>query len=153
MDYKVTPKELFYTSKELSKIIHKSSLLSKSIQQPDRGNNYSLAQSIISKAGSFGNESMLGRSRKSAQKPSVVHHNNNIFTPTEPRFASYVDRQNQNVSYIREEKRDFDFKDKHAKVYYRGASIGKGDKHDFTNQYKSNPGVGVYNLPCIWDRY
>jgi hypothetical protein len=64
-----------------------------------------------------------------------------------------VDKQNQNVSYLREEKRDFDFKDKHAKVYYRGASIGRGDKYDFTNQYKSNPGVGVYNLPCIWDRY
>lgn len=96
---------------------------------------------------------MLGRSKKTFQKPSVLHHNHNIFTPTEPRFVNYVDKQNHNVSYIREEKRDFDFLDKHSKLYYRGASIGKADKSDFTSQYKSNPGVGVYNLPCIWDRY
>jgi hypothetical protein len=153
IDYKITAKELYNTSKELTKIIHKSSLLSRSIDASDRTNNYALAQSIISKAGSFGNDSMLSRSRRSVPKPSIVHHNTNIFTPTEPRFISYIDKQNQNVSYIREEKRDFDFKDKHARVYYRGASIGRGDKYDFTNQYKSNPGVGVYNLPCIWDRY
>lgn len=60
-----------------------------------------MAQSLISKAGSFGNESMLGRSRQSAQKPSIVHPNANIFTPTEPRFAKYMDKQNHNVSYIR----------------------------------------------------
>lgn len=75
--------------------------MSKSIDASDRANNYSLAQSIISKAGSFGNESMLGRSRHSAVKPSVVHPNTNIFTPTEPRFQKYIDKQNQNVSYIR----------------------------------------------------
>jgi hypothetical protein len=43
--------------------------------------------------------------------------------------------------------------DKHAKMFYKGASIGKGQKHDFTTLQKQNPGVGVYHLPSIWDRY
>lgn len=46
-----------------------------------------------------------------------------------------------------------DLLDSHAKVYYKGASIGVGNKSDFTSLHKSNPGVGVYNLPSIWDRY
>jgi hypothetical protein len=56
------------------------------------------------------------------------------------------------VSYLRD-KYQMDFKDPHAKAYYKGASIGKGSKLDFTNLHRSNPGVGVYNLPSIWDRY
>lgn len=101
----------------------------------------------------LGQEQGLSRSRRHFNKPSVVHHNSNIFTPSEQRFLVYQDRQNPIVSYIREEKRDFDFRDKHSQVYYKGASIGKGDKHDFTSLYRGNPGVGDYTLPCIWDRY
>lgn len=42
---------------------------------------------------------------------------------------------------------------KHSKQYYRGASIGKGNKTDFTSMVKDNPGPGGYHLPSIWDRY
>ena len=83
---------------------------------------------------------------------SVLNHNTKIFMPTEKRFQKYGDRQNTNISYLKD-RDSFDFKNSHAKVYYRGASIGKGDKSDFTSLQKSTPGVGGYNLPSIWDRY
>lgn len=35
----------------------------------------------------------------------------------------------------------------------KGASIGLGNKHDFTAVRKQNPGVGQYRLPSIWDKY
>jgi hypothetical protein len=81
-----------------------------------------------------------------------VNHNHNIFIPTEKRFSDYSDKQNQRISYL-SDRDDFDFKEKHSKNYYKGAAIGVGDKFDFTHVFKQNPGVGVYNLPSIWDRY
>ena len=35
-----------------------------------------------------------------------------------------------------------DFKQSRVGKYYRGASIGKGSKYDFTNDGKGRPGVG-----------
>jgi hypothetical protein len=35
----------------------------------------------------------------------------------------------------------------------RGASIGYGDKYDFTKQYERAPGVGRYQIPSVWDKY
>lgn len=72
--------------------------------------------------------------------------------PTERRFQEYKDKANNNVSYLKD-RSSMDFKDGHAKVYYKGASIGRGNKLDFTALQKSTPGVGGYNLPSIWDRY
>ena len=31
--------------------------------------------------------------------------------------------------------------------------MSKGNKFDFTRQYKNNPGVGEYQLPSIWSKY
>ena len=59
------------------------------------------------------------------ERVSVVNHNTKIFMPTEKRFQKYEDRQNTNISYLKG-RDSFDFKNNHAKVYYRGASIGKG---------------------------
>ena len=42
-------------------------------------------------------------------------------------------------------------KEKHSGKFYRGASIGYGDKTDFV--HKGSPGIGKYKLPSIWDRY
>lgn len=64
----------------------------------------------------------------------------------------YRDKPNQNVSYLRE-RDGLDFKNEHAKIYYKGASIGMGQKFDFSNVFKTNPGVGAYHLPSLWDRY
>jgi len=36
---------------------------------------------------------------------------------------------------------------------YKGASIGRGSKQDFTAVGSGKPGVGEYYLPSIWDRY
>ncbi len=44
-----------------------------------------------------------------------------------------------------------EFKEKHSGKFYRGASVGYGDKTDFA--HKGSPGVGRYKLPSIWDRY
>ena len=57
------------------------------------------------------------------------------------------------VSYLSEDKRDFRFINKRVNKYYRGASLGYGNKLDFTKGNKFNPGVGKYVLPTIWDRY
>jgi hypothetical protein len=46
-----------------------------------------------------------------------------------------------------------DYKQSRVNKYYRGASIGRGSKHDFTEMGKGRPGVGEYFLPTIWDRY
>ena len=45
------------------------------------------------------------------------------------------------------------FFDNNSKKYYKGAAFGKGEKTDFTHQYRHNPGVGDYKLPSIFDRY
>lgn len=42
---------------------------------------------------------------------------------------------------------DFDLKKR------RGASIGYGEKYDFTKELKSNPGIGKYAIPSLWDKY
>ena len=90
----------------------------------------------------------------SHKRPSVVNQNSNIFTPTEKRFQHYVDRENTNCSYLRDRDTPvFDFMENHSKNYYRGASIGKGNKSDFTAERRHSPGVGNYTLPSIWDRY
>jgi hypothetical protein len=52
--------------------------------------------------------------------------------PTEKRFMNYQDKQTDRITYLSEQQRDFDFMDKHSKMFYKGASIGKGQKHDFT---------------------
>ena len=45
------------------------------------------------------------------------------------------------------------FLEEHSHKYYKGASIGKGEKSDFARPYRENPGVGNYRLPSIFDRY
>jgi hypothetical protein len=145
IDYKVVAKEAFAVSKELTQIIQKGALLNRS--SIDHMNNYS-ASRTLSQSQHYGGESVARRK----ERVSVVNHNHNVFIPSEKRFMSYQDKQNHIVSYLRE-KDQFDFKDGHAKVYYKGAAIGVGEKSDFTNQFRSNPGVGAYHLPSIWDRY
>ncbi len=64
---------------------------------------------------------------------------------------SYQDKQTNIISYSR--LPDMKFEEQHSHKYYKGASIGKGTKADFTLYYKQNPGVGQYKLPSIFDRY
>ncbi len=80
-----------------------------------------------------------------------MNGNTDIVFAKEKRFMIYQDKQNQNVTYLG--NRSFEFKDCLTKKYYRRASLGKGEKTDFTKEVKSNPGVGNYKLPSIWDRY
>ena len=63
----------------------------------------------------------------------------------------YQDKQNPNVTYLG--KRSFEFRNPLTKKYYKGTSMGIGEKTDFTKEVKTNPGVGNYQLPSIWDRY
>jgi hypothetical protein len=44
-----------------------------------------------------------------------------------------------------EENNDMVLKEKHSGKFYRGASIGYGDKTDFV--HKGSPGIGKYKLP------
>lgn len=148
VDYKITPKEIHATSKQLAKIIQQKAKLDSS--RVERFSNLSASKTL--NASKLYDSSLMRSSLKKSERVSVVNHNNKIFMPSEERFKSYVDKQNTNVSYIKE-RNGMDFLDPHAKAYYKGASIGVGNKSDFTNQYRSNPGVGVYNLPSIWDRY
>ena len=92
---------------------------------------------------------MLGTSRP--KKVSVVHQNNDIFMPREKRFQIYQDKQTNIISYSK--LSSMKFFDPSSKKYYKGAAIGKGEKTDFTYQYRHNPGVGDYKLPSIFDRY
>ena len=80
-----------------------------------------------------------------------MNENNDIIFSRERRFMIYQDRQNDNVSYLNDS--NFQFKDRSSNRYYRGASFGYGGKTDFSKPGKSNPGVGNYRLPSIWDRY
>ena len=63
----------------------------------------------------------------------------------------YQDRQTNVISYSK--LATLKFYDDQSKKYYKGASIGKGSKTDFTSVYRGNPGVGNYKLPSIFDRY
>ena len=54
------------------------------------------------------------------------------------------------MSYL-EDMSEMVMKEKHSGKFYRGASIGYGDKTDFA--HKGSPGIGKYKLPSIWDRY
>lgn len=62
----------------------------------------------------------------------------------------YQDRQTNIISYSK--LKSLEFLDS-SKNYYKGASMGKGEKIDFTVPYRGNPGVGNYRLPSIFDRY
>lgn len=75
-----------------------------------------------------------------------MHNNNDIVIPSERRFQLYQDKQSQIISYSRLSSMKFE-------KHYKGASIGNGSKTDFSEQYRSNPGVGQYKLPSIFDRY
>jgi hypothetical protein len=98
IDYKVTSKQAYKTSRELAKIVYRGSLLSRSIAEPPEDRPHKMTKSLLG----LGQEQGLSRSRKIFNKPSVVHHNSNIFTPSEQRFMMYQDRQSAIVSYIRE---------------------------------------------------
>ena len=54
------------------------------------------------------------------------------------------------VSYL--DVPSMEFKEQGSKRYYRGASIGYGNRMDRTSD-KKQPGVGEYFLPSIFDRY
>ncbi len=90
----------------------------------------------------------LSRSQ-SKMKVSVVNGNTNIKIPQQERFKIYRDAPNPKISYLPDQS--FEFKQKRVGKYYRGASIGYGDKQHFNKL--DNPGVGKYHLPSIWDRY
>ena len=81
----------------------------------------------------------------------MVHENNDVVFPKEKRFQLYQDKQTNIISYSK--LSTMKFFDNNSKQYYRGASFGKGEKTDFTHQYRYNPGVGHYKLPSIFDRY
>ena len=86
------------------------------------------------------------------QRRSVVNSNNTVRFTRESRFFDNLeDKKNPNVCY--QGVSNMDFKDSKSMKYYRGASIGRGSKYDFTEQGKGRPGVGEYFLPTIWDRY
>ena len=61
--------------------------------------------------------------------------------------SSIIDEESETMIY--ESRYSPDRKGK----YYRGASIGRGYKTDFTKLREKCPGVGSYMLPTIWDRY
>jgi hypothetical protein len=149
IDYTITSKEAYTASKELTKIVqHQRSKMSASKVDHMTTMNASRTISVTKNLGEYALRLPLSKK----DRVSVVNHNTKIFMPTERRFLEYRDKQNNNVSYLRE-RNSMDFKNEHAKVYYKGASIGKGNKLDFTALQKSTPGVGGYNLPSIWDRY
>ena len=61
----------------LSKVVQRNSLLNKSTV--DRISNYSASRTLNQ---SSLNSSDLKTSRTNGQRPSVVHHNNNVFMPS-----------------------------------------------------------------------
>lgn len=63
----------------------------------------------------------------------------------------YQDKPSDVVSYSK--LPSMKFEEQQSKKYYKGASMGKGNKSDFTEYYRHNPGVGQYKLPSIFDRY
>lgn len=76
-----------------------------------------------------------------------MNHNSNILIPKSTRFPD----QKPNspfISYIDPEKSS-DFLPKS----HKGWDISRGNKFDFTRQYRGNPGVGSYKLPSIWSKY
>ena len=147
IDYKISSREAYNTAKELTKIVqHQRSKLSASKVDHTATLNSSRTINVSRNIGSY--VVRLPLSKK--DRVSVVNHNTKIFMPTERRFVEFKDKQNNNVSYLKD-RNSMDFKNEHAKAYYKGASIGKGNKSVFTTI--QTPGVGGYNLPSIWDRY
>lgn len=77
-----------------------------------------------------------------------------IVFPKANRFQYWVNNRNPNISYIDPDAaihNSFIYNDKRG--HGKGPSIGYGGKYDFTKESRSNPGVGNYYLPSIWDRY
>ena len=79
---------------------------------------------------------------------SVIQRNTDIFSPSEKRFMNYADKQTDIISYSKLPNIDLELR-----KHYRGASIGIGQKTDFTRYFRGNPGVGNYKLPSLFDRY
>lgn len=76
----------------------------------------------------------------------ILNDNHEIIIPKAKRFGESP-RTNPNISYVDlEEISQF-------RPGRKGASIGLGQKYDFTASRKGNPGVGQYRLPSIWDKY
>lgn len=72
--------------------------------------------------------------------------NGSIRFTRSPRFENKQDNEGyQSYTYVRDS--DFDVRKR------KGASIGYGNKHDFTKDIKLNPGVGRYEIPSVWDKY
>lgn len=63
----------------------------------------------------------------------------------------YQDKQTNIISYSK--LPSMNFEQAQSRKYYKGASIGRGGKYDFTFFYRDNPGVGQYKLPSIFDKY
>lgn len=77
---------------------------------------------------------------------NIYNSGGSQFFNRSPRFD---DRKNnyEADSFSFKPESDFEVKRK------RGASIGYGDKSDFTKQYERAPGVGRYQIPSVWDKY
>lgn len=77
-----------------------------------------------------GQNNSLVRSSLHLEK-SVLNSNNRIKFSKEQRFfGNLEDKQSTVVSY--QEPPNMDFRQSRVNKYYRGASIGRGSKHDFT---------------------
>lgn len=103
----------------------------------------------LTRLSNLGESQFLGTLR--TKRVSVIHNNGDVVFPSEKRFMNYVDKQTNIISYSK--LPSMKFEEEHSKKYYKGASIGVGNKSDFTAYYRYNPGVGQYKLPSIFDRY
>jgi hypothetical protein len=103
----------------------------------------------LSRLTQMNSSNFLGTARH--KKMSVIHNNGDVVFPSEKRFMIYQDKQTNIISYSK--LPSMKFEEEHSKKYYKGASIGVGNKADFTIYYRQNPGVGQYKLPSIFDRY
>jgi hypothetical protein len=130
VDYKVSEKEAYNTDKELIRIVQQRTRMNAS-RLVNMGSSALAASRTLNISRNLGEYSVrLPLPKK--DRVSMVNHNTKIFIPTERRFNSYQDKPSNIVSYLQEGS-SLDLRDGHAKRYYRGASIGRGNKLDFTS--------------------
>lgn len=89
-------------------------------------------------------------SKSDRRSHSILNSNSGIAVPKSERFKYPGESAKTKVSY-HQGLQDFNFMNVHSGKYYKGASIGKGGKYDFTKERKS-PGVGTYHIPSIFDK-
>lgn len=96
-------------------------------------------------SGHYNPDQSLSRIEGAKDKRNIYNKGHDIKFSRSPRFPEPKQILHNDPFFYRRES-DFEMQN-------RGASIGYGDKMDFTRNNRVLPGVGRYQIPSLWDKY